>query len=325
MPCKPLFAPGCALLGLLTGLFGLVLPLSGQPAPAFVHQEDFSTNLVTNRVPKWSGTRLVVVDYDGTDLPVIRSIDREGRDEEIALEIPGAKGIHVFDYAAGFDGAIAAVGYAFTADSPEEQHYLVWISPDRKRRTVVRLSPYVALGVALAGDGSIWTIGGMRSRSRSRGEARSVLRRFDPSGQVLASSVPNGRARANIAPEAASMSYLFASPDRVGWLTNGNQFIEFALDGRELGRFDGPPGLDHLDTSGVAMDAENEVLVGDKREGRFEVWRLNRSKRAWEPVSLNWPGKPRFSRILGFDGTTLIAWESHRKIHRHARTLPRGS
>ncbi len=264
----------------------------------------------------------MVVDFDGTNLPVIRAIDREGRDEAIALEIPGARDIHVSDYAAGFDGAIAAVGYALSADS-QIGYYLVWVSPDRKRRTVIRLSPYVAQRVALAGDGAIWTIGGIRTDNRDRSKAQGpVLKRFDSSGKVLASSFPNGRAKANIAPDASSLSYLFASPDRVGWFTNGNQFIEFALDGRELGRFDGPAGLDRDQTSGVAMDAENDVFAGDRRDGRFEVWRLNRSKRAWEPVSLNWPGKPRFSMIMGFDGTTLITWEHNQKMHRHARTSP---
>lgn len=263
---------------------------------------------------------MVVVDYDGTDLPVIRTIDREGRDEAIALDIPGARDVHVSDYAAGFDGAIAAVGYALSEDS-QIGYYLVWVSPDRKRRTVVRLSPYVAQRVTLAGDGTIWTIGGIRTdnpdRSKDQGD---VLKRFDSSGKVLASNFPNGRARAGIAPDASSSSYLFASPDRVGWFTNGNQLIEFALDGRELGRFDGPAGLDHLHISGVALDALDDVVVGDMRERKFEVWRLNRSKRAWEPVSLNWPGKPPYSRILGFDGTTLITAESNQKMNRHMRT-----
>lgn len=234
MLCKSLFAAECALLGLLTGLFGISLPVLAQSAPAFAHQEDFQTNLVTNRIAKWSGDRLVVVDYDGTNLPVIRTIDREGRYEAIALEIPGASNIHVFDYAAGFDGAIAAVGYALSADS-QIGHYLVWISPDRKRRTVIRLSPYVAYVVTIARDGTIWTIGGVRTDNLDRSKAQGdVLKRFDSSGKLLASSFPNGRARANMAPGASMVSYLFASPDRVGWFTNGNQLIEFALDGREL-------------------------------------------------------------------------------------------
>ncbi len=51
MLCKSLFAPKCALLGLLTALFGISLPLLAQSGPAFAHQADFQTNLIANRVP----------------------------------------------------------------------------------------------------------------------------------------------------------------------------------------------------------------------------------------------------------------------------------
>jgi hypothetical protein len=53
--------------------------------------------------------------------------------------------------------------------------------------------------------------------------------------------VPDAKARAAAGNEADSPSRLVSSNDRVGWMTNGSEYIEFSLDGTILQRFDGPP------------------------------------------------------------------------------------
>jgi hypothetical protein len=303
-----------AAVGLLVALGAFA-----QPHTQFEHERDIAAQL-GRVVPRWGGSELVGVDAFSSRTPLLYAVDREGRREEIWIDLPGAGTVLTHDAIGGADGAVAAVGYAQNPD-PLVGHFLMWISPDRKRRTVIRLDPYGADRVALAGDGTIWVVGGLRDAPRWALDKQNVIRRYDASGKQLGSFPVHARSREDISPDAAAMSYFVASKDRVGWFTNGSEYIEFSLDGKEVGRFDGPPYVDRKQISGVGLDAEDRLFVGRKGDKtfNFEILELNRSNRTWSKAAIVGPDAPRSARILGFDGTALVTMEQA-GIRRYART-----
>jgi hypothetical protein len=264
-------------LCLLAGLCVIPHVALAQSRVAFAHERDVATQ-VGESVPAWSGGALVGVDFNRSKTPIVYAADREGRREEIGVDLPGAMTVFVRGAVSGSDGVMAVIGYEENAD--RAGHFLVLISPDRQRRTVIQISPYVAQLVTIAGDGTIWTVGGLRSDVRDETKV-NILKRYDTSGKELSSLHVRARARAGIWPDAVSSSYLVASRDRVGWFTNGCEYIEFSLDGREIERFDGPPGVGIKQVSGVGLDAENGFFVGRKGDHTFEVLALDRISRGW--------------------------------------------
>ena len=123
----------------------------------------------------------------------------------------------------------------------------------------------------------------------------------------------------------AMNSFLFSSRDRVGWYTAAGEYVEFSLDGDEIGRYQGPAGLDRPD--GVAISEDNDVVLGDFRAtrespappdaGAPQFLVLDRSSGEWIPVSLPEGQAPRWAHVLGFDGTTLVATSINGKLTRY--------
>jgi hypothetical protein len=306
------------VLGLVAGLCGVPYLGHAQSRAVFVHERDIARR-GGGVVPRWNGNALVGIEISDSKTPLVYAIDREGLREDLWIELPGAEAVHVQSAAGGFDGAIALVGGAVGADS-RGGHFLMWISPDRQRKIVTQIEPYVGEVVTIAADGTIWTAGALRNDTYVRDAAKAnVLKRYDKSGKELGSQSMRARARPGIAPDAVSLSYLMASGDRVGWFTNGCEYIEFSLDGRELERFDGPSGVDSKHISGVALDAENGLFLGKKGDGTFGVLGFDRSSRAWNAASVTGTDTPRWARILGFDGMTLITTEQSEAMRRYTR------
>ena len=324
MRTRLLTARGLAGLGLLAGSCLSFHAALAQSRASFVHERDIMTQF-GQVIPEWGGSALVGIDFNWTKTPMLYAVDREGRRDEVWLDLPRAETVYAHFATGGPDGAIAVVGQAESSDS-RRGAFLIWVSPDRKRRTVIQIEPYFAQRVTLAGDGTIWTVGGLRDAARTDVAKMNIIKRYDTTGKELASFHVSARARPAIAPDAASMSYLMASRDRVGWFTNGGEYIEFSLDGKEIARFDGPPDLDFEQISGVGLDAENGLFVGRKGDETFdfEVLELDRSSRAWKKAAVAGPNKPHWARILGFDGTTLITMEGSDKVHRYTRAKGEG-
>jgi hypothetical protein len=120
--------------------------------------------------------------------------------------------------------------------------------------------------------------------------------------------------------DAATDSLIRSSKSRVGWLTNANEYVEFALDGRELGRFPPPPGpAPEVFETTLALSNDDEVLVGTRDSDGLKVWSLDRKERSWKPVELS-GGKLAHGATLGFDGDTVVAIDT---VHISGATVSR--
>ena len=303
-----------ALWGCVLG-FSLVRPasrLAAQPGAKLVEERTVpfarpAGSMLIPGLPRWSGNGLLDVELNFTGVPQIWITGRDGVREVIPFSIREAGRIALTDVCAGQDGALAISGGAYTSNS-RGATFIGWISPDRQKRTITQIWPYVAERLALAADGMIWTVGFLKDEANTTTVSRNLLRRFDPSGGMLTSSAVRGRATRVLPRDATPMSYLVASGDRVGWYTNGGEYIEFSLDGKEIGRLDGPAqqqGPNGEDVSGVAMSGQNRLLVGvSHRDTRsWQVMELDRTSRTWVKAV---PDAGSVVGVAGFDGETAV-------------------
>jgi hypothetical protein len=223
----------------------------------------------------------------------------------VALDIAASAFTTVWDVAAGADGSMASVGSALSGDS-RKGTFIVWISPDRSRQVVTRVWPYAPHVVVLGSDGTIWTVGEVVNDSYQL-VYPNVLRHYAPSGQLLASTIIM-RARPNKggAFSVSGASTLMASNDRVGWLTLACQYLEFSLDGVELGRYNCPSGAGRIsELGGVALSQSNDLVVGAKQAAPLAPLELDRATGGWKPVQVL-QDSGNTNEVLGFDGLTLI-------------------
>jgi hypothetical protein len=256
------------------------------------------------RAPRWTNKRLAGCDIcEGA--PILYTIDSSGRRETVALDIPGSDDTVVYNVAAGSDGSLAAVGFAVNGTS-RMGSFIAWFSPDRSRQVITRLWPYGAQAIAVAPDGTIWTVGAV-ANDRYVAIDPNVLRHYTPSGQLLTSTkVANARKSTGGLSMVADASALMVSNDRVGWLTRACQYIEFSLDGVELGRYSCPDGkLDILPLGGVALSPTDDLVIATKQAAPLAPVELDRETGAWNPVPVS-QDAGKTNRILGFDGRNLV-------------------
>jgi len=276
---------------------------------AFTHERDVETAFQWPYVPRWDGAFLVGLMSNHSNGPVIVTIDRDGRRDETLFTLQDAGHINLFDMAASSNGEIATIGDALGGERGTT--FVARISSDRKNQVVTRVWPYCPMVMTFAPDGTIWTIGHLKDEENTREVAYHVLRRFDPSGKLLGSTILS--VKGDTSDQA---SYLRASKDRVGWYcTRGGEYVEFSLDGTEIARYDGP-GVKERDISGVALSAENDVVVGRLANGKSELEMLDRQNRTWVPVSVPQEFATTYMRVYGFDGTTLVTSHSNTELRR---------
>lgn len=115
-------------------------------------------------LPRWSGHALLgPVLGDGSHVWVIT---KDGQREDVRFTFPGAGWITIVGASRRPDGALALIGAAASSDS-QMGRFVAWISPDRTRQAVVRVTPYSPKTVTFAPDG--------RSGLRGRCPLRSTM------------------------------------------------------------------------------------------------------------------------------------------------------
>ena len=140
--------------------------------------------------------------------------------------------------------------------------------------------------MTFASDGTIWTIAFV---SEGHNLEYHVLRRFDPSGRVLSTKTLQSRSQ-DLSDNA---SYLCSFRDGVGWLTLAGEYIEFALDGTEIARYDGPQGtVDQgfsvfKDVSMAITDSGDVIVANTSKAGDPQLFQLDRGTKTWIPVAIS--------------------------------------
>jgi hypothetical protein len=246
-------------------------------------------------LPKFAFGHLIGIQDREKSMPLFVLIDGKGRKEEFTLVIPDDAVRGVTDFALSSAGEIGAVGSL--VEKGRLDAFVARVSPDRQSQLVTRVWPYVPQAVVFAPDGTLWTMGSERSKS---GGVRVThqMRRFGRDGQLLS--------RANILYRrmGSGQISLVASKDRVGWLNAGVEYVEFSLDGRDIGRSD----FEEAPADGVALSPGNQVLVRRKENGEDRVDYLDRNSRHWLPLEIQDAEESHFGWLIGFDGEVLVTF-----------------
>ncbi|GEM_PF-1707921 len=317
-----------AISGLLLALGGPAATVAAQTKLTFTLEHSRLLNPAEREaggrfIPHWSGGAVLSVVGNPSDEPLIYRTGRDGRQEIIRFSIPDGRHISIYGLAGADDGTVAAVGSAYSKDG-KGTAFLARIAPDRQKQTVTQLMPYMPNVVTIAGDGSIWMIGWVRAGESVAEE--NVLKRFDATGRALASEVLQARHRIMSGDDearprnrdATALSALRNSRDRVAWYTNGNEYIEFSLDGKILTRLDGPPVEKPLRIGVLlALSAQNDVVAGNDRSG---YWSLDRGSRTWIPIQFTGGERTKHNELLlGFDENCLVFISGKGEVRRYRR------
>jgi hypothetical protein len=283
-------------------------PAGAQASPKFTLESEAPVRLsFAGILPIWSGRSVLGVEINNRDQALVYSIDHDGNREEIWLAIPDAGLVRVYSLAGTQDGAIVVSGTAYGSDKGAV--FLAWISPDRKQQIVTRVSPYVPDAIATAPDGTIWAVGRLKDEANPQAVTYNIMRHYDRSGQMLGSwTARPKRVLKRLWRGGTVESHLVAAGDRIGWVTNAGEYIEYSPYGVELSRFDGPAGVesDEKRVTGAALSGANELFLSVDRRPRggvSQVVALDRQTGAW---LLALPGLTGREDLAGFDGRSLV-------------------
>lgn len=264
----------------------------------------------TTPLGNWSGGAIITVENSRSSAPIVRAFDREGHKiAEFTLSIPGASliKIHSGQFVRGFDGSFAIAGHAYTTDS-RGASFVAWVSADGKYQSVIRMSPYLVYSIAMAADGTIWTVGGIETKQTSDYD---LVRRFDRSGKLLSSIIPQSSLNVMDTKrfvDPASNSYLASSATNVAWYSEAAQiYILFGLDGAEIARITTVTPDGNMLVHGLALCDDGRAFIGAQIHGTPSGEATKTGV-----LSINAGGLLSFTSfgqatLYGCDGSSLVA------------------
>jgi hypothetical protein len=274
------------------------------------------------RVPKWSHGALLTVQYHDTTNPLIWLLERHGQ-RAVPFTIPEARSMLIYDWDRGADGTIGISGSAADSDG-RAATFVAWISADGTNSQVIRTSPYKPAMVAVAPDGTLWTVGSEFTTKSSGGIGTTlmpnvgVIRHFERSGKTLGSFVPQSTIQ-NPLSLSRSRNTLRASKDRIAWYSAEGRYIEISLDGSLVTDIPVqlPGGQSMNENTGFALADEGDAFLSAYSDPHgsgpsaqlLGIYILDRSVRAWKPVlqrSVGIAAQAAFGYIYGVDGRELV-------------------
>ena len=283
----------------------------------------FPVVLEKKLIPVWGGNALVVAEGSIGEPDLFQGYDLQGaRVFSARFSIPGALRTIVRGYTRGPDGTLAVCGAAY-GNGGGGAPFIAWITPDGDSQQVVRTEPYTPNLIAIAPDGTFWTVGRELNTNSSEKSGvnldAGVVRHFDRSGHQLGSWLPRS-SFPDPTQFALTAGYLAASADRIGWLHYQTYLHPGGVGAYEEISFDGT--LTHfplpqiaqpkraLRIEGMTINDSGDVFAvitdsGAPHSG-FSIVCLNRSTKQWNPVPLSWPVSGDFAFLYGARGSDLV-------------------
>jgi hypothetical protein len=187
------------------------------------------------RIPRWSHGALINVQFEGSGNPLIWMSNGQTQ-HTVPFPIPGALSMLVYDEDHGVDGTLWISGSAIDPDG-RATGFVAWISAENTDSLIIRTGQYRPTRIAVAPDGTLWTVGSESIRTPSPNAA--VVRRFDKSGHMVSSLIQQSTI-AHVANLEKPFNNLQASKDRIAWYcadlidASTGRYVEISLDGTLL-------------------------------------------------------------------------------------------
>lgn len=301
-------------------VWALVMPILWAASLTHVEEIGMPVAVPAMQLPKWTKGGLLTVQFKDPRYPMIWMLTRNGA-RSLPFSIPGADSTVVYDFDQSADGTIGLSGSATDADG-RIAGFVAWVSPTQGNVQIVRTGLYRPAMVAIASDGSLWTVGRELNALTRFGKLlpnAGVIRHFEKSGKTLHSLVPQSTVRNH--DLTMSRNTLRASADRVVWYDVGDgRLVEISFSGTVLR--DVPLELPLAgrsisevigDSISFAVTDEGDCFLAtpyvDKssKQSSQQIYALDRSRRVWNPVSLGaQTARNQTGYIFGADGRRLV-------------------
>jgi hypothetical protein len=276
------------------------------------------------RVAKWTHGNLVDVQNDGTAHPLIWLQNRQAS-HSIPFTIEGAQVIRVYDWDVAIDGSIALSGSA-TDVSGRGSQFVAKLSADGSHALITRTLRYRPLRIAIASDGTLWTVG----QDFTPNEDLGVLRHFDQSGALMATFIPQSTVPSPVVLSSPH-NRLLISNDRVAWYSpTMPRYVEISLDGKLMLDASVQPVGDKEKGYGVVLTDSGNLFLSALHDVPgtgagppahvFGIYMLDRSSGNWitvveqqqtvVPIGAQ-PVPNQIGHICGIDGSNIVMISNH--------------
>ena len=286
-----------------------------------VGSEQIPFDLVRHSFAEWQRGSFVYVGNRFTGSPILEFFDSKGRQTStFNFSIPNAGLIDLYDnsIAVGPDGSLAIAGTA-SFDNSEGGAFLAWISPDRQKQTVTRISPFFPGAVTIASDGTIWLAGeAVKPFHQAQDYRQNLIRHYDKTGKLLGSSISWADFQTDspwVPPTVGSI--LIPMKDGIGWYSpRSRSYVELASDGSVVSRLKTEPHPKGAVVQATACSDGNvyvstDLSIADSAdEFHWGFYILDRDKGTWTLQSTG----ERSGLLFGCDGTRLATTSDFRTI-----------
>jgi hypothetical protein len=304
-------------------LFGLLLSnslgaggsaqLSAPTATAKLARGSSAEASPSGGIPAWSNGSFLAFDGNHGGAPVLQVFDRGGQPLLLTtVAIPEATRVNLIVAARSPQGALAVSGTAQDSQGAGA-NFIAWITTSGVISRVVRTTPFAAMDLAFAPDGTLWALGRELQHNATRPVATTMLRQYGTTCELLRTALPS-ETFVSQHPHPVVDALLAVSSDRVGVLSvMASQWAEVAFSGAVLGSWTLSPFPSNSRVTGLAMTSKGTYVTvqppAQTSVGHGEVYKLDKAIPAWLPVDPSNVFDGRSSGvIIGNDGDNLVIW-----------------
>ncbi|NWF82205.1 MAG: hypothetical protein HXY18_00065 [Bryobacteraceae bacterium] len=249
----------------------------------------------------------------------MRAFDKAGAlVAEAKLALPEATSVRVRDVAVASNGDFVAAASAQNA-SGALSSVIAWVDSRGRLIRAVRTSPFAAMRIAFASDGTLWAAGRVHDEEFNSVPNHNLIRVYDPQGRLIKSLLPSGSFAAGRQHPAAE-AFLVSGKDRVGFYSApASEWVEMSLSGELLGRWKTAIPEEGTWLMGVALTSSGDVYLGgfnrtsppsgneNDRPPSSVLYRLNKSDGSLSRVdALPFVGARKDVLLLAAEGQQLV-------------------
>jgi len=210
-----------------------------------------------------------------------------------SIEVPNASQPVVRDLDFNVDGT-AVVAAGALGDQSTFLSGLLFLDRTGQQTRFAGTGSYFPGHLAIAPDGSIWTLGWQNGREDYR-----IVRQFSADGKELNAFLPRSSFPAGLQPGAGLGTQITVTRDRVDVVAHsgeaGFEWVELDWNGNILDRI--RIGHLHIYPMRLAMTDDDRVFLSGEQGGLYE---LDRAAHTWELIRRKGP------MFMGIDGKDLV-------------------
>ena len=220
-------------------------------------------------------------------------------------------------------GQIALHGTAYDRNMARYTTFLSLFSKEGQQQWTIKTLPYWIGELVFAPDGVLWTAGADTDGVRDVNTNHAIIRRWNARGEMIGGLARRHEVRApKPRSHPSTQSWFTVSSDRVGWYSAISRvYLEYSLDGKQLGRYKAVEVPDDAWYKGIAMTDDGAVFMSTsyvtsitpKPVQSENVWVLDREHDSWVALAKKGPLPPG-NWIIGAEGPHLVVYAGRDKL-----------